>query len=57
MNVICLVKLGRLDAARAAAARLLELVPFNVEMVTALPMDVEITADWGEALRSAGIPG
>jgi adenylate cyclase len=57
LYVICMVKLGRMDAARAAAARLLELVPFNVQMVTATPMDPKITADWAEALRSAGIPG
>jgi adenylate cyclase len=57
LNVICMVKLGRVDAARAAAARLLELVPFNVQMLTAAPMDPKVTADWAEALRSAGIPG
>jgi adenylate cyclase len=57
MNIICMVKLKRMDAARAAAARLLELVPFNIQMVTVLPMDAEITKDWAEALRSAGIPG
>jgi adenylate cyclase len=56
MNVICRVKLGRMDAAGAAAARLMELVPFNVQMVTVLPMDPNVTADWAEALRRAGIP-
>jgi TolB-like protein/class 3 adenylate cyclase/Flp pilus assembly protein TadD len=57
LYVICMVKLGRMEAARAAAARLLELVPFNVQMIVAIPMDPKITADWAEALRSAGIPG
>jgi adenylate cyclase len=57
LYVICLVKVGRMDAARAAAAHLLELVPFRVQMVTEFPMKPEVAADWGKALRSAGIPG
>jgi adenylate cyclase len=56
LNVICLVKLGRIEAARTAAARLLELVSFKVQMIMATPMDPKIAADWADALRSAGVP-
>jgi len=58
-QIIALVKLGRMDGARAAAGRLLQLMPeFRVEMLTkGVSAPSEMLADWGEALRSAGIPG
>ncbi len=56
LYVIALVKLGRMDAACEAAARLLELIPFKTHMISKVLIDREVGADWESALRQAGIP-
>src|SRR5262249_43976732 len=58
-QTIAPVKLGRMGGARAAAGPLLQLMPeLRGEMLTrAVSAPSEMLADWGEALRSAGIPG
>jgi len=56
--VSALVKLGRIDEAKAAAARVLELQPgFSIgEWCAAIDPAPEITAPLTEALRAAGLP-
>lgn len=51
-------KLGRLDAAKAAAARVLELEPsYTISgMCTALDMQVSLAAPFSEALGAVGLP-
>jgi len=56
--VSALVKLGRIDEAKAAAARVLELQPrFSIgEWCAAIDPAPEIAAPMTEALRAAGLP-
>jgi len=56
--VSALVKLGRIDEAKAAAARVLELQPrFSIgEWCAAIDPAPEIAAPLTEALRAAGLP-
>ena len=51
-------KLGRLDAAKAAAARVLELQPgYTISgMCSAIDLHASIAASVSDALRSAGLP-
>jgi hypothetical protein len=53
-----LAKLGRLDDAKAAAARVLELQPaFTISrQMTGVGCEPALAATLGEALRAAGLP-